>query len=169
MEAKTYPKVTIVDDNDNVLAYMSLLDAISQNLRQRVVCTFVLNEAGDILLQRRSAHVLESNKWDFASAGHVDEGESYTEAAHRELYEELRFDSPELALVVPPFATTERFNAVYKVTVPTDFTITPNEEEVAAVQFFSRQELQERIKTDPNMFTLTFLEVWERVHDKIEP
>ncbi len=43
-----------------------------------------------MLLQKRSAHVRSgAGKWDDSVAGHVDEGETYLEAATRELAEEI--------------------------------------------------------------------------------
>jgi isopentenyldiphosphate isomerase len=59
-------------------------------LRHRAVHIFVRDGAGRVLLQLRSRQKkVQPGKWDTAVGGHVDPGESYEQAALRELAEEL--------------------------------------------------------------------------------
>jgi 8-oxo-dGTP pyrophosphatase MutT (NUDIX family) len=106
---------------------------------------------------------------DYSAAGHVDEGDTYEEAAYRELQEELALKDIELTLITPPFRTHRFFNSVYKTILPKDTMITPNEEEVAELLWIPFGELKQLIEDTPHKFTASFIEVWQHIHDKITP
>ena len=60
------------------------------NLIHRAAHILVFNTRGQLILQKRSLNKdIQPGKWDTSVGGHVDSGESYEEAAYRELYEEL--------------------------------------------------------------------------------
>lgn len=84
------PKITIVDENDNVIGSAERYEAWAQGLTHRIVRVFVYREDGKILLHQR-AHNVDDNadKWNQSAGGHVDEGEDYETAAKRETFEEL--------------------------------------------------------------------------------
>ncbi len=63
---------------------MPKVEAHKNGTLHRIAVVYVENQKGDILVQHRSDGFL-----DHSSAGHVDVGESYEEAAYRELTEEL--------------------------------------------------------------------------------
>lgn len=64
-------------------------------LAHRAVHVLVVNPAGDVFLQKRSLRKkVQPGRWDSSAGGHLLPGESYEEAARRELEEELG--------VVPP-------------------------------------------------------------------
>jgi isopentenyl-diphosphate delta-isomerase type 1 len=70
------------------------------NLRHRAVHVFVRNRKGEIFLQKRSlAKKIQPGKWDTSVGGHLAVGESYEEAAARELEEELGVRLQELGSV----------------------------------------------------------------------
>lgn len=169
MVEKVYPNITVVDEHDEVLGYMGLFDAIKQGHIRRVACVLIFNNKGEILIQRRAAHVLSPLLLDYSAAGHVDEGDTYKEAAYRELREELNLEDIELTLVMEPFRTHRFFNAIYTARLSEGVTITPNEEEVAEILWMPFEALTELIEDAPHKFTASFLEVWHHIHDKITP
>ena len=167
MSEKVYPNITIVDERDVVLGYMQLFDAIRNGHIRRVSCVLLFNDKGEVLIQRRSAHVLSPLLLDYSAAGHVDEGDSYEEAAYRELREELNLQNIELTLIAPPFRAHRFFNSIYKAVLPEGVTISSNKEEVSEVLWMSLEELKELVHDSPHKFTASFIEVWQHIHAKI--
>ncbi|NMB48683.1 NUDIX domain-containing protein [Candidatus Kuenenbacteria bacterium] len=83
-QANTDDNVVIVDENDIELGIISRQQAHRQGLLHRTAATYLTRPNGQILIQERiSSHL------DHSSAGHVDPGEDYLQAAKRELKEEL--------------------------------------------------------------------------------
>lgn len=77
--------ITWIDENDNPLGEVSIAKAHQDGLLHRISAVYLTNEKKHILLQKRA----DNGKLDHSAAGHVDLGESYLEAAKRELQEEL--------------------------------------------------------------------------------
>src|SRR3990167_11017250 len=78
-------RVILVDEQDNVLGEITREKAHQEGLLHRVSATYLTNDRGEILVNERA----KDGHLDHSSAGHVDVGESYLEAAKRELEEEL--------------------------------------------------------------------------------
>jgi len=80
----------IVDENNNLTGETAEREPIhTGGIWHREVVVWVMNERGDILVQKRAANKKQSpNKWGIC-AGHVDAGEAIEAAALRELEEEL--------------------------------------------------------------------------------
>jgi len=81
----------LVDENDNVLGSISRQEAHqSPDKIHRAVSVILTNEAGQILLQKRSLKKdTEPGKWTVTSSGHVTYPDSYEVSAERELQEEM--------------------------------------------------------------------------------
>jgi len=80
-----------VDKNDKVLGSISrkLAHSNKQNIH-RSVGIFILNEKNEMLMQKRSQQKdMDAGTWSYAVAGHVTYGQTYKQAAIRELKEEL--------------------------------------------------------------------------------
>ncbi len=89
----TEEMVDIVDENDNVLEKMSKKEAHEKNLIHKTSHVFIINSQGEILIQKRSLKKqIYPNVWTSSASGHLSSGESYEEAAHKELKEELGVD-----------------------------------------------------------------------------
>ena len=81
----------IVDDFNNVIGIAPRSQCHGNpGLCHRTAHVVVLNELGDILLQKRSNDKdIQPGKWDSAVGGHLIVGETFEEAAVREMNEEL--------------------------------------------------------------------------------
>lgn len=77
-------EVVVVNEDDEIIGTMPKDEAHKNGVPHRVAFTYVENSVGQILIQIRM-----SGRLDHSSAGHVKVGESYEEAAIRELEEEL--------------------------------------------------------------------------------
>ena len=82
--------VDVVDDDDRVIATVSRAEIRAQNLQHRAVSIAVLGSDGRLLIHRRAnTKDVWPGMWDLAAGGVVAAGESYDDAARRELAEEL--------------------------------------------------------------------------------
>ena len=65
------------------------------NLWHRAVHLWIFNSRRELFLQKRSPwKINHPDLWCSSAAGHVDTGESYEEAGHREMREEIGVDCP---------------------------------------------------------------------------
>jgi isopentenyl-diphosphate delta-isomerase len=167
-EEKTYKKIIIVDEYDNIIGHVDRMTKEGENSIKRASRVFVFDEEGRILIQRRSANVLKPMLLDQSAAGHVDEGESYRDAAERELKEELGLDN-EIEEIIVSYRTPDYFNGVYRLIIPHDTQINFDQSEVSEVLWLDITELEAMIKEDPEQFTYSFLELWVELRDRIIP
>lgn len=83
-------RVEVVDRSGRVLDVVGRSQMRAERLRHR--CTFVVvrNSGGEVLVHRRSPDKdMWPNRWDLAVGGVVQAGESWDDAAARELAEEV--------------------------------------------------------------------------------
>jgi len=89
----------IVDENDNVVGKDTKDNKFAKELISRNIACFVSNDKGQILIVKRSPNKKSfPNRYDLAACGNVKSGETYEEAAKREIKEELGVDCPIKAL-----------------------------------------------------------------------
>lgn len=87
--------VIIVDDQDQVLGTMEKLKAHQLGYLHRAFSIFIVNEKGDMLLQRRALHKYHSGGlWTNACCSHPLPDEFIEAAAHRRLKEEMGIGCP---------------------------------------------------------------------------
>lgn len=152
----------VVNDADVVVGQASRGDVHAQGLIHRAVHLLVQNKHGDVLLQKRSPWKdRQPSVWDSSAAGHVDSGESYEQAAVRELKEELGIQA-ELSLIghlAPCPQTGMEHITIYLVNYTGKVRIPPAE--IEAVQWFSPQVINQWIQRRPEDFATSFIQIWE--------
>jgi isopentenyl-diphosphate delta-isomerase type 1 len=150
----------VVDADDLVVGAVDRREIHREGLFHRSVHVFVLDETGRIYLQRRSWKKEEHpGKWDSSASGHVRSGESYLEAARRELEEEIGVQAlPEPVVKIRACEETGREHCVlYRVQRrKSDPGPQPNPEEVIEGCFLQTEQVDHRISQKPEMFTPSF-------------
>ena len=92
--------VDIVDDDDRVVGTVTRAEMRAGRLQHRSVGVVVMSGEGRLLVHRRSAAKdIWPGWWDIAAGGVVAAGETYEEAARRELAEELGIAGVEFELL----------------------------------------------------------------------
>lgn|SRR3989338_5780151 len=95
-----YHKISVVDENDNAVGEAMYEEIIKKGLIMRSANIFVFNSEGKILIHKRSRSIpTYPGMWDVKLGGIVDAGESYEEAATRELKEEAGIENAKLTFL----------------------------------------------------------------------
>jgi len=143
--------VEVLDDDGSVLEVVPRWRMRAENLRHRAAYLLVTGRDGRLLLHQRSdTKDLWPGRWDLAAGGVVAAGESWDDAARRELAEELGVvDAEPVLLGDARFDSDEcRVEArVYRVVTDGPFRFADGE--VVAVAFASAEELTTRLGRDP--------------------
>lgn len=81
--------VDVVDEDDNVIGKATWKEMMDKGLLHRASNIFVFNSKGQLFLHRRADNLnLYPGLWDVKFGGSARSGETYKEAAERELLEE---------------------------------------------------------------------------------
>lgn len=107
--------VDIVNDNDEVIGQELKSKKIEQGFISRVVAIFLLRSNGKLIVCKRADHKKDvAGKYDLAAVGNVMQGESYPDAAQRELKEELNIDC-KLTPLEKFYQEVHNDNMIYKI------------------------------------------------------
>lgn len=153
----------VVNEADEVIGQSSRKEIHEKGLIHRAVHILVRNKHGDILLQKRSPWKdRHPGVWDSSAAGHVDAGETYTQAAIREIGEELGMDDVELHEVAhfSPCEANGMEHVSLMVALCSGKVRFPAAE-IEAVQWFSPDVINAWIARRPGDFSRTFLQCWD--------
>ncbi|RLA20345.1 MAG: NUDIX hydrolase [Gammaproteobacteria bacterium] len=136
--------LSVVDEGDRVIGQMGRGEIHRLGLRHRSVHLLVFNQAGELLLQKRSMTKDSCpGYWDSSAAGHVEAGESYDQCVMREVTEELGVVLKELPSEICKLSPSKdngmEFCQAYQVVYEGPFI--PEEGEVDELCWFSADEL----------------------------
>ena len=160
--------ITFVDANDNVIGYGARTEAIEKGIAHRIARVFLFNSKGELLIQKRSAkHASLPNRWDQSAAGHVDEGETYEQAAYRELKEEVGVIGVPLSKVAKYYTeetdeakTKKRFQELWLGHYDGEVQI--DNHEVTNSRWIQPADLRKWMQEKPDDFTQGFIKCFER-------
>ena len=123
-----------------------------KGLWHRAVYAFIIDDKGNILLQKRSNNKkLWPNMWDVTVGGHVDAGEFGRQALIREVKEELgiSINDDDIKYLIGSTSINKHYNECYLITKSIDISnIKIQKEEVSEVRYFSKDELLKRISNN---------------------
>lgn len=166
--------VVLVDQDDQKLGLMEKQQAHVAGLLHRAFSVFVFNSKGELMIQQRAASKYHSpTLWTNTCCSHPRNNETYEEAAHRRLQEEMGFDC-ELEY---------KFNFIYKAHLENDlieheldhvfigtFDEDPklNPEEVMAYRWVELDDLKKDMEKNPQNYTAWFKIIFEHYVSYIE-
>lgn len=166
--------VVLVDQDDQKLGLMEKQQAHVTGLLHRAFSVFIFNSKGELMIQQRAASKYHSpTLWTNTCCSHPRDKETYEEAAHRRLQEEMGFDC-ELEY---------KFNFIYKAHLENDlieheldhvfigtFDEEPklNPEEVMAYRWVELDDLKKDIDKNPQNYTAWFKIIFEHYVSYIE-
>lgn len=118
--------VILVDENDVPQGLMPKMEAHEKALLHRAFSVFILNDAGEVMLQQRAADKYHSPElWTNTCCSHQRDGETNIAAGKRRLQEEMGFETE----------LEERFSFIYK--APFDNGLTEHELDHVMVGYFN--------------------------------
>ena len=165
--------VVLVDRNDKPMGLMPKLEAHEKGVLHRAFSVFILNQKGQLMLQRRALNKYHSpGLWTNTCCSHPRESESNIEAGVRRLKEEMGFTTPLKSM----------FSFIYKSKF--DNGLTEHEFDHVLLGYYDKQpfintiEVSEwkwmsldkiiiEIKNKPEEFTVWFKIIFERFYNHI--
>lgn len=138
----------IVDDEGTVIGSATRGECHSgSRLLHPVVHLHVFNSQGQVYLQRRPLWKdIQPGKWDTAVGGHIDYGESPSDALRREVREELGIkDFTPVSIGKYVFESQRERELVYVNSTIYDGEISPSSEELDGGRFWTFDEIRAAI------------------------
>lgn len=135
----------------------------------RFINIIITNKDNMILVPKRSSNrKIFPNCYDFSVGGHVNSGESYEEAAYRELKEELEIENvklQEIAYFSPYDSDSNTFQKVYLLNYNSEI-IDYDREGIEKIYYKSKQEIQELMKNKSSLFKTDYFVVMKYLFNK---
>ncbi|MCK5781473.1 MAG: isopentenyl-diphosphate Delta-isomerase [Flavobacteriales bacterium] len=161
-------KVVLVDESDKVLGSMEKIEAHEKALLHRAFSVFVINAKNELMLQRRALDKYHSpGLWTNTCCSHPRVDESYEDAAHRRMHEEMGFDcdlKDEFSFIYKaPFENGLTEHELDHVFVGySEKTPTINTEEVDSWKWIAMDDLKADIIENPENYTAWFKIIFEK-------
>ena len=155
----------LVDKQDRIIGRAARSEVHGNPaLIHRVAHVLVFNRKGELFLQKRSPDKdVQPGKWDTSVGGHVDAGESYDDAALREMQEELGISGAGVEFLHKYLHCNEyesEYVCTYRCVWDGPFVLHP--EEISEGRFWTLESIR---KKDNALFTPNFLDELERLED----
>ncbi len=159
----------IVDEDDQIIGQATRDQVHGQpDLIHRVAHVLVFNSRRELYLQKRGLNKdVQPGKWDTSVGGHVDRGESYREAAMREMKEELGIHPGQIRFLYK-YQHSNDFESEYvsTYTCTWDSIIQVNKSEIEEGRFWEIDKILRQ--SESGVFTPNFLDELARYLDHIE-
>jgi len=157
----------VVDAHDRVVGQATRKEVHARKLLHRAVHVLVFDQLGRVFLQKRSmAKDSSPGCWDSSCSGHLDAGETYINAAVRELAEEIGITTLPERLVhrlrlSAASDTGWEFVSIY--TLRYDGPIAINPAEIERGEWFAPAAVTQAMSERPRDFTSTLRKHWGAV------
>ena len=152
----------VCDAQDRVIGQCSRQEVHARNLLHRAVHIWILNSAGELLLQRRTATKDQfPDCYTSSASGHVDAGEDYETAAIRELQEELQLQGDLIWGAKLPASAETAYEHTVLFHLQTDQRPIPDPVEIASLSYLPTATIASLLKESPQTFTPPFRRLFE--------
>lgn len=153
----------IVNENDEVVGIISEKDQDRVKPNQlRFINIIIQNDKGEILVPKRTANrKIFPNCYDFSVGGHVNSGETYEQAAYRELEEELGIKNVILkkeAYFSPYSSNSNTFQTLYTLKYNKEITKI-DKNEIDKIFYMTIEKIQKLMIEKPEMFKTDYFMV----------
>jgi 16S rRNA (adenine1518-N6/adenine1519-N6)-dimethyltransferase len=147
----------VVNERDEVIGQAPRSQVHARKLLHRAIHIFVFTSRGELLLQKRSEFKDEYPlKFTSSASGHLSAGETYDEAAPRELREELGIAVPLVRLQKFPAGPETSFEHTVLYRADCDLPLKIDPAEVAELVEWPIAEVQRRVAAEPDEFCPAF-------------
>ena len=167
-------QVVLVDTNDQPLGLMPKMEAHEKGVLHRAFSVFILNDAGELMLQQRALHKYHSpGLWTNTCCSHQRNGESNITAGKRRLQEEMGFvaELHELTSFIykAPFNNGLTEHELDHIMIG-HFNGTPeiNPEEVANWKWIYVDDVRDDIQKHPENYTVWFIIIFDQFFEQIK-
>ncbi len=158
-------QVILVDKNNRKIGEMEKLEAHQKGLLHRAFSVFIFNSGKELLLQKRNSSKYHSGGlWTNTVCSHPMPGESYLQAVHRRLQEEMGFDCPVKKIgnfiykaEFDDGLIEHEYDCVY--TGIYNGIPLPNQEEIEDIRWMNIKNIQSDIALNPNIYTYWFKKI----------
>jgi isopentenyl-diphosphate Delta-isomerase len=160
--------IDAVNERDEAIGTVTRGDALRIGASFRTAHIFLLNDAGDILLQRlapgRERH---PGRWGSSVAAYLNSGETYGQAAKRRLFEELGLALPLRRMGKLRMRDDHSLKFVSLYLAIDGVPAVREPDHIAAAVYWSRAQVQEALLAEPSQFTPTFRELYRTFADRL--
>ncbi|MCX6723639.1 MAG: NUDIX domain-containing protein [Candidatus Staskawiczbacteria bacterium] len=163
--------IDIVNEKDEVIGSELKSKKFEKGFISRVVAIIVADSGGKIIVCKRGPHkTIDANMFDLSAFGNVDAGETYGQAAQRELLEETGIRSP--VKMLDKFYL-ENIHGERKIKLFCGIFLAKSDEEpklsheVVSFRRMSVGELEEDMKKNPEIYCQGFIKDFNRVKNKL--
>jgi len=168
-------KVILVNSNDSETGVMPKTEAHQKGILHRAVSVFVVNCAGEWLLQQRALNKYHSaGLWTNTCCSHPFPGETNARAASRRLLEEMGIANCTLTRLFDFTYFQQLENGLTEHELDhvflgfSDQLPHANTEEVMNFRYIGFDELKKDVGKNPEQYTVWFRLIFERVQQHIE-
>lgn len=152
----------VCDAEDRVIGQATRGEVHARSLLHRAVHIWVINSRRELLMHLRSTTKDQyPSCYTSSASGHLDAGETYLAAAHRELGEELGLSGELEFLVKLPAGPETAFEHSALYLLRSDAEITPCTEEIAEVEFQDLERVSQFVREHPERCTPPFRVLWQ--------
>jgi isopentenyl-diphosphate delta-isomerase len=143
----------VIDEAKNTLMIMPRAQVQEQRLAHKVVLVALKNRENKIYIHKRAQGKIFSGLWSISASGHVLAGESFEDAAMRELAEELGIKKVKLTAIADTGPNPDTADAWIRLFLskPASFMVNPDPREIDCGMFVDQEELEALLTNMPEL------------------